>query len=108
MSACLAQGYTDPNQPVDPPGRVARISVLQGEVSLEPAGANGFSQAELNYPMTIGDRVYADLQALSELETAGLVVRMSNGADVTLTNLTDAVLAWACWRMFSRLASATR
>ncbi len=91
VSACMAQGYTDPNTPVDPPGRVARISVLQGEVSLEPAGANSFSQAELNYPLTIGDRVYADLQALTELETAGLAVRMSNGADVTLTNLTDAV-----------------
>lgn len=91
VSAGLAQGYTDPNAAVDPPGRVARISVLQGEVSLEPAGANAFAQAELNYPLTIGDRVYADLQALSELETAGLAVRMSNGADVTLVNLTDAV-----------------
>ena len=91
VSACMAQGYGDPNAPVDPPGRVARISVLQGEVSLEPAGANGFSQAELNYPLTIGDRVYVDLQALSELETAGLAVRMSNGADLTLSNLTDAV-----------------
>ena len=91
VSACLAQRYGAPNAPVDPPGRVARISVLQGEVSLEPAGANGFSQAELNYPLTIGDRVYVDLQALSELETAGLAVRMSNGADLTLSNLTDAV-----------------
>jgi hypothetical protein len=106
VSACLAQGYTDPNTPVDPPGRVARISVLQGEVSLEPAGASGFSQAELNYPMTIGDRVYADLQALTELETAGLAVRMSNGADVTLANLTDAVaqfgLAQGSIRVVSR------
>jgi len=91
VSACRAQGYADPTAPADPPGRVARISVLQGEVSLEPAGASGFSQAELNYPLTIGDRVYADLQALAELETAGLAVRMSNGADLTLSNLTDAV-----------------
>jgi len=91
VSACMAQGYSDPANPVDPPGRVARISVLQGDVSLEPAGTNSFSQAELNYPLTLGDRMYVDLQALSELETAGLAVRMSNGADVTLTTLTDAV-----------------
>ena len=106
VSAVMAQSYPDQNTTVDPPGRVARISVLQGEVSLEPAGANAFSQAELNYPLTIGDRVYVDLQALSELETAGLAVRMSNGADVTLTNLTDAVaqfgLAQGSIRVVSR------
>lgn len=86
-----AQQYPDQAAPIDPPGRVARLSVLQGEVSLEPAGVDSFSQAELNYPLTIGDRVYADLQALAELETAGLAVRMSNGADLTLTSLTDQV-----------------
>ena len=107
VSACLAQGYTDPNAPaVDPPGRVARIAVMQGEVSLEPAGANSFSQAELNYPLTIGDRVYADLQALTELQVGGLTVRMSNGADLSLTNLTDAVaqfgLAQGSIRVVSR------
>ena len=48
-------------------------------------------QAELNYPLTLGDRVYVDLQGLAELETAGLAVRMANGADVTLTSLTDQV-----------------
>jgi hypothetical protein len=75
----------------DPPGRVARIAVIQGEVSLEPAGSDTFAQAELNYPLTIGDRVYSDLKALAELETAGLAVRLSNGADLTLTSLTDQV-----------------
>ena len=44
----------------DPPNRVARISVIQGNVSLEPNGVDAFSQAEINYPLTSGDRVYAD------------------------------------------------
>jgi len=43
----------------DPPNRVARISVIQGNVSLEPNGVDAFSQAEINYPLTSGDRVYA-------------------------------------------------
>jgi hypothetical protein len=81
----------DAAAPVDPPGRVARISVIQGDVSLEPAGAENFAQAELNYPLTLGDRVYVDLQGLAELETAAVTVRMANGADVTLTSLTDQV-----------------
>jgi len=94
LSSGFAQGpggQPDQGAQTDPPGRVARISVMQGDVSLEPAGAQGFAQAELNYPLTLGDRVYVDLQGLAELETAGLAVRMANGADVTLTSLTDQV-----------------
>jgi hypothetical protein len=73
----------------DPPNRVARISVIQGNVSLEPNGANSFSQAEINYPLTGGDRVYVDNTSYGELQTAGLAVRLGNGADVTLSSLTD-------------------
>jgi hypothetical protein len=73
----------------DPPNRVARISVIQGNVSLEPNGTNNFSQAEINYPLTGGDRVYVDNNSLGELQTAGLAVRLGNGADVTLSSLTD-------------------
>jgi hypothetical protein len=73
----------------DPPNRVARISVIQGNVSLEPNGVDAFSQAEINYPLTSGDRVYADNNSFSELQTAGLAVRLGNGADVTLSSLTD-------------------
>jgi len=73
----------------DPPNRVARISVIQGNVSLEPNGVNDFSQAEINYPLTSGDRVYAENNSFAELQTAGLAVRLGNGADVTLSSLTD-------------------
>jgi hypothetical protein len=73
----------------DPPNRVARISVIQGNVSLEPNGVNDFSQAEINYPLTSGDRVYVDNASFGELQTAGLAVRLGNGADVTLSSLTD-------------------
>ena len=95
-----AQQYGPPNQPdyqpadqgsQDPPSRVARISVVNGNVSLEPAGVDQFSQAELNYPLTAGDRVYADNASMSELQTDGLAVRLGNGADLTLSSLTDEV-----------------
>jgi Family of unknown function (DUF6600) len=77
------------NDPGDPPNRVARISVIQGNVSLEPNGVNAFSQAEINYPLTSGDRVFADNNSFAELQTAGLAVRLGNGADVTFSSLTD-------------------
>ena len=75
----------------DPPNRVARISFIQGNVSLEANGADGFSQAEINYPLTGGDRVYVDTSSFGELQTGALVVRLGNGADVTLSSLTDSV-----------------
>jgi len=77
------------NDSGDPPNRVARISVIQGNVSLEPNGVDSFSQAEINYTLTSGDRVYADNNSFGELQTAGLAVRLGNGADVTLSSLTD-------------------
>ena len=100
VPAVPAQQYAAPNQPnyepadtgnQDPPSRVARISVANGNVSLEPAGVDSFSQAELNYPLTAGDRIYADNSSMSELQTDGLAVRLGNGADLTLSSLTDEV-----------------
>ena len=88
--ALSAQDDQDPNAG-DPPSRVARIAYAQGNVSLEPAGVDSFSAAELNYPLTAGDRVYADNNSLSELQTGGLAVRLGNGADLTITSLTDSV-----------------
>ena len=78
-------------EPGDPPSRVARVALLQGNVSLEPSGVDQFSAAELNYPLTIGDRIYADNSALTELQTGGLALRLGNGADLTVTTLTGAV-----------------
>jgi hypothetical protein len=95
--AASAQQYAPPNQPdyeaadQDPPSRVARISVAEGNVSLEPAGVDTFAQAELNYPLTAGDRLYADNASMAELQTDGLAVRLGNGADLTVSSLTDQV-----------------
>ena len=83
------QGANSPAQ--DPPSRVARVAFTQGNVSLEPSGVDTFSQAELNYPLTAGDRIYVDNNSQAELQTSGLAVRMGNGADVTLSSLTDGV-----------------
>ncbi len=86
-----AQDYAQQPNSQDPPSRVARVAVLQGNVSLEPAGVDTFSAAELNYPLTVGDRIYVDNSSLSELQTGGLGVRLGNGADLTITSLSDSV-----------------
>lgn len=76
----------------DPPGRVARLSYMEGAVSFEPSGENNWSQASLNYPLTTGDRLWTDNGARAELETGNIAMRMSEQTDLTTTNLTDQLL----------------
>ncbi len=73
----------------DPPSQVARISVLAGNVSVEPASVDQFTAAEANYPLTTGDRVYADVGATAELQTDALAVRLGAQTDLTVTAMTD-------------------
>ncbi len=79
-------------QNTDPPGRVARLSYMDGSVSFEPAGENNWSQASLNYPLTTGDRLWTDKSARAELETGNMAIRMSEQTDLTTTSLTDQLL----------------
>jgi hypothetical protein len=73
----------------DPPSRVARVSVLVGNVSIEPASVNQFSAAEVNYPMTTGDRLYADVGSVAEIQTGQLAVRLGQQTDLSVTAMTD-------------------
>lgn len=79
----------DDQQQGDPPNRVARLSIMQGSVSFEPAGENDWSQASLNYPMTSGDRLWTDKDARAELETGNVAIRMSSQTDLTTTSVSD-------------------
>ena len=73
----------------DPSGRVARISYLTGSVSFQPSGDTAWSLATANYPMTTGDRLYADRGGRAELQLGELALRVSESTDLTVTNLTD-------------------
>jgi hypothetical protein len=75
----------------DPPAQVARLSVAQGNVSVEPASVNEFSPAEVNYPLTTGDRVWTDYDSLAELQAGQLTVRMAQTTDLTVTAMTDSL-----------------
>ena len=44
----------------DPPTRVARISIVEGSVSLQPGGQGDWGEAARNRPMTIGDKLWVD------------------------------------------------
>ena len=52
----------------DPPGRVARLSDVEGPVSLEPAGMQDWTAATVNRPLTTGERLWADQGSHAELD----------------------------------------
>jgi len=76
-------------QDSDPPTRVARIAYMQGTVSLQPAGADSWSEVPPNYPMISGDRIYTDQYARAIIQNGSTDVRLWGQTDVTLTNLND-------------------
>ncbi|HEY6290175.1 MAG TPA: DUF6600 domain-containing protein, partial [Terriglobia bacterium] len=75
-----------------PPGRVARLSFTQGNVSFQPSGESQWSTASPNYTVSTGDRLYTDQGARVELEVGPFAVRMSQTTDLTLVNLNDQLM----------------
>lgn len=74
----------------DPPGRVARLSYLQGSVSLQPAGAQDWVGAEINRPLTTNDKVWSDAPgSRAELDMGGAVVRLGPNTGFSFLNLDD-------------------
>ncbi|HSN00585.1 MAG TPA: DUF6600 domain-containing protein [Rudaea sp.] len=84
--AALAQ---DNGTPVDPPGRVARLSYIQGDVSFVPAGENDWVQAPLNRPLITGDKLWTDRDSRASLEIGAAAVRMDQNTSFDFLNLTD-------------------
>jgi hypothetical protein len=73
----------------DPPGRVARVSYLRGNVSFQPAGDDQWAQMSLNRPLSTGDRVFADRDSRVELEIGAADVRLDQGSTFDILNLDD-------------------
>ncbi len=73
----------------DPPSRVARLSYMQGNVSMEPAGANDWAPAVLNRPFTTDDYLYADQGARAELHMDVAAVRIWSQTSFGFLNLND-------------------
>ena len=89
-SQCFAANASNANTQ-DPPSRVARLSQIQGEVSIQPTGVQDWTQATDNYPMTTGDRMYADANGRAELQLEQAVVHIWHYTDLSVTNLNNEI-----------------
>ncbi len=73
----------------DPPGRVARLSYLGGEVSFSPSGEDTWFDAQLNRPLVVGDRLWTDSNGRVELEMGTSALRLDYDSSLEFLNLDD-------------------
>jgi DNA segregation ATPase FtsK/SpoIIIE-like protein len=71
----------------DPPARVANLSRIEGSVVFAPAGETEWVNAELNRPITHGDRVWTDPGARAELHLGSSALHLDSQTFVDLTNV---------------------
>ena len=72
-----------------PPGRVARLSLMEGEVSFAPAGSDDWSQAEFNRPLTNGDRLQTAPGARAELHSGSTALRINGQTALEISEQGD-------------------
>jgi len=73
----------------DPPGRVARLAYLGGDVSFAPAGEDSWFDAHLNRPLVAGDRLWTGRNGRIELQLGGAVLRLDRETSFEILNLDD-------------------
>ncbi|MGZ4814594.1 MAG: DUF6600 domain-containing protein [Terriglobales bacterium] len=73
----------------DPPGRVARLNYINGQVSLQPGGVNDWVAASINRPLTTTDKVWTDRDSRAELQMGAASARLNSETSLTLANVSD-------------------
>lgn len=94
ICASLAWAQTDDSQQGDagdPPARVARLSYAAGDLGLMPTGSTDWSAADVNRPLTNGDKLSSGADARAELDLGGASLRINGQSDIGVLNLNDQI-----------------
>ncbi|MDE2297658.1 MAG: hypothetical protein KGK18_05785, partial [Burkholderiales bacterium] len=93
--AALSFGTLAGAQPMpgDPPGRVARLSDLSGQVWLYNPDRAEWESATRNRPLTRGDRLATDPGARAVLQVGSATLRLDSGTEIEVLALDDDHLA---------------
>src|SRR5260370_396310 len=75
----------------DPPTRVARISYVDGSVSLQPGGEGDWGSAARNRPVTIGDKLWVDKDSRAELQAGPAAIHLGSITALSFLNLDQGI-----------------
>jgi hypothetical protein len=76
----------------DPPSLAARISFVEGNVSLQPNGEGDWGAAAKNRPTTVGDKIWADKDSRAELQAGQASIHMGSMTALSFLNLDNGVM----------------
>src|SRR5271166_2000304 len=79
-----------------PPGRVGRLSLVSGSVSVR--ASNGWADAVLNLPLSAGGSLRTGAQARAEIEIGADTIDLSSDTEIEITTLNDLVMRVAVAR----------
>jgi hypothetical protein len=85
----LARAQDGAPPDADPPDRAARLSFIQGEVSMQPAGEDQWAPAMLNRPLTTGDQLWTEQDARAEIQVGAAAVRLDSDTGFSFLNVDD-------------------
>ena len=86
-SALLALATVPMHAQDDPPDQAGRLSFLSGVVSLQTAGSDDWSQAQLNLPFAPGDRIFTDSDGRAEIQVGRVFLRMGPNTDLSFVDI---------------------
>jgi hypothetical protein len=84
-----AQSKNDANSTGDPPARVARLAFASGDLGLLPAGSTSWSAADINRPLTNGDKLSSAADTRAELDLGSASLRIDSNSDIGILNLSE-------------------
>ena len=85
----LTSGAHAQERAIDPPGRVARLSDLNGQVWLYSPDSGDWIAAARNRPVTTGDRIATEAGARAELQIGSTTVRLDASTELEVVQLDD-------------------
>ena len=76
----------------DPPARVARISSVDGSVSMQPGGSGDWGAAARNRTVTIGDKIWSDKDSRAELQAGQASIHLGGMTSLSFLNLDENII----------------
>src|ERR1700722_8586734 len=76
----------------DPPSRVARMSYMDGSVSMQPGGTGDWGTAAKNRPVTLGDKLWTDKDSRAELQAGQASIHLGSMTALSFLNLDQNVI----------------
>lgn len=73
----------------DPPGRVARVNLVEGSGAMQAAGTDAWTDDLLNRPLTGGDRIWIDERSRAEMHIGSTVLRLGSRTAVQIITVDD-------------------